>query len=327
MSHPSGLSAEAVKVYRLRVTHPTDSVSQLAERAGLATETVAEAEAQLIGIGLLGPSPAGGWVAVNPETATEELVAHAEQEILARQVALGAVRARMHALSSHYLEARSMRSARGDIELVRGLENVRALIEDQARTATTSVDTLATGGAQSEQAIRAALPNDLRVLSRGCRLRIVFQESARRHKPTTQYAARISAAGGQARCLSHLPTRMILYGEDSAVLPIDHARTGLGVAVIRDPAVLGFLRLLYEHYWTLATDYFAPEEEPPRGLSNEEREILALLAVGKTNPEIARDLGISQRTVARIVARLMERLDADSRFQAGVRAVQLGWLD
>lgn len=327
MSHPSGLSTDAVQVYRLRVTHPTDSVADLAERAGLSPQAVAEAQRQLIDVGLLGPSPAGGWVAVNPETATEKLLAHSEQEILRRQVALGAIRARMHALSSHYLEARSMRSARGDIELVRGLENVRAVIEDQARTVTTSVDTLATGGAQSEQAIRAALPNDLRVLSRGCRLRIVFQESARRHKPTTQYAARITAAGGQARCLSHLPTRMILYGQDSAVLPIDHDRTGLGVAVIRDSAVLGFLRLLYEHYWSLATDYFGTSGESPRGLSNEEREILTLLAAGKTNPAIGKDLGISQRTVARIVASLMERLEANSRFQAGVRAVQLGWLD
>ena len=326
MSHPSGLSADTIRVYRLRVTHPTDSVAELAERAWLAPETVAEAEKELISMGLLCASPAGGWVAVSPDTATEELIASAEQEVLQRQVALGAIRARMHALSSHYLEARSMRSARGDIEIVRGLENVRAIIDDLARTASTSVDTLASGGGQSEQALRAALPNDLRVLSRGCQLRIVFQDSARRHKPTTQYVSRLIAAGGQARCISHLPTRMILYGMDSAVLPIDHERTSIGVVVIRDPSVLGFLRLLYDYYWAEATGFFAADHESPRGLNGEEREILSLLAAGKTNPTISKELGISPRTVARIVAGLMERLGADSRFQAGVKAVQSGWL-
>jgi DNA-binding CsgD family transcriptional regulator len=327
MSHPSGLSADTIKVYRLRVTRPTDSAEELAGRAGLAPDVVIQAQNELISLGLLAVSPAGGWVAVNPETATEKLVASTEQEILRQQVALGAVRARMHALSGHYLEARSMRSARGDIELVRGLENVRAVIEDLARTASTSVDTLASGGGQSEQALRAALPNDLRVLSRGCRLRILFQDSARRHKPTAQYVSRITAAGGQARCLSHLPTRLILYGKDSAVLPMNHERTGLGVVVIRDSSVLGFLHRLYEYYWTQATDFCATEDDSLRGFCNEEREILALLAAGKTNPTISRELGISPRTVARMVASLMARMGAASRFQAGVRAVQLGWLD
>jgi DNA-binding CsgD family transcriptional regulator/sugar-specific transcriptional regulator TrmB len=327
MNHPSGLSPETLTVYRLRVTHPTDRAAELAQRAGLPRDLVISAEQELTNLGLLRTSPGGGSVAVNPETATEELIAATDQEILQRQVALGAVRARMNALSSHYLEARSMRAARGDIEVVRGLDNVRALIEDLARTASSSVDTLASGGGQSEQALRAALPNDLRVLSRGVRVRIVFQDSARRHRPTARYVSRLAADGGEARCLSHLPTRMILYGQDCAVLPIDHARTSIGVVVIRDTAVLGFLRLLYNHYWARATSFLLKDTSTPRGLDREDHEVLTLLAAGKTNPTISRELGISPRTVARIVASLMERLEADSRFQAGIRAAQLGWLD
>ncbi|WP_258037140.1 MULTISPECIES: helix-turn-helix transcriptional regulator [unclassified Streptomyces] len=326
MNHPSGLSAAAVQVYRLRVTHPTDSVTELGCRAGLPPEVVIAAESELTRLGLLRTSPAGGWVAVGPETATEELVAATEHEILQLQVALGATRAKMQALSAHYMEARSLRSARGDIETVRGLDNIRAVIDDLARTATTTVDTLAPGGGQGEQALSAALPNDLRVLSRGCQLRILFQDSARRHKPTGQYVTRITAAGAQARCLSHLPTRMILYGDDCAVLPIDHERTGLGVIVVRDASVLGFLRWLYDHHWSQATDFFVDEHESPLGLSSVEAEILSQLASGRTNPTISAELGMSERTVARIVAGLMERLGAGSRFEAGVRAVQLGWV-
>ncbi|WP_209311079.1 helix-turn-helix transcriptional regulator [Streptomyces spiramenti] len=326
MTHPSGLSTVAVTIYRLRVANPTASPEELAARAGLTSAAVAGAEQELGTLGLLRPSPAGGLVAVGPDTATEELVAAGDHDILQAQVALGATRAKMQALSGHYLEARSLRSERGDIETVVGLENIRAVIDDLSRTVTGSVDTLAPGGAQPEHATAAALPSDLRALGRGCRLRILFQYGARRHQPTRHYVSNITSAGAQARCVSHLPTRMILYGEDCAVLPVDHENTGDGVIVVRDASVLSFLRRLYEYYWSRASDFLLEEGDSPLGLSPVESEILAQLAEGRTNPVISADLGVSERTVARIVAALMERLGAGSRFEAGVRAVQLGWV-
>ncbi|MFE2539748.1 hypothetical protein [Actinacidiphila glaucinigra] len=42
---------------------------------------------------------------------------------------------------------------------------------------------------------------------------------------------------------------------------------------------------------------------------------------------MGRKLGLSDRTVRRIVAELMQQIGADSRFQAGVKMVRLGWLD
>ncbi|MFF7912187.1 hypothetical protein [Streptomyces sp. NPDC007914] len=41
---------------------------------------------------------------------------------------------------------------------------------------------------------------------------------------------------------------------------------------------------------------------------------------------MAKRLGVSPRTARRIAADLMERLEARSRFEAGVHAVQDGWL-
>ncbi|MCJ0873473.1 hypothetical protein MTF69_29815 [Streptomyces sp. AP-93] len=42
---------------------------------------------------------------------------------------------------------------------------------------------------------------------------------------------------------------------------------------------------------------------------------------------IARSLGISSRTLRRIMMDLMYKLKADSRFQAGAHAVARGWLN
>ncbi|MGH3118350.1 MAG: response regulator transcription factor [Gaiellales bacterium] len=61
-------------------------------------------------------------------------------------------------------------------------------------------------------------------------------------------------------------------------------------------------------------------------LSPDEQKLLMLLTVGLKDQVIARQLGIAGRTVERHVAKLMRRLNAKSRFQAGVEAARSGWI-
>jgi DNA-binding NarL/FixJ family response regulator len=70
--------------------------------------------------------------------------------------------------------------------------------------------------------------------------------------------------------------------------------------------------------------------ESPEGdwhLTGRHRELVRMLGGGLTDEAMARKLGVSERTVRRLVSELTERLGAASRFQAGVCAVRLGWLD
>ncbi|MGP3970732.1 LuxR C-terminal-related transcriptional regulator [Streptomyces sp. 6N223] len=328
------IDAVAVRVYQLRVAHPTDLVAQLAERAGLQVAEVARAERHLARLGLLQPSPGGGWVAVNPESAAESLLAPVEQDILERRITMAATREQLHALSGDYLEARGMRSAKGSIEIVKDLGNIRSVIDDLARTCASSIEVLSPGGGQNEEAMRAALPLDLDVLGRGVRLRMLLQHSARGHRATAQYVETIVAAGAEVRCTGVLPSRMLIYDRHCAVLPVDPEHTGVGVALIRDTSVMGFLGRLFAHYWRTAEDFLADPEcdeaAPPEEVGGElrgiERDVLLLMAAGKTNEAIALQLGISRRSVSRLVGRLMDRLGATNRFQAGARAARLGWL-
>jgi DNA-binding NarL/FixJ family response regulator len=64
-----------------------------------------------------------------------------------------------------------------------------------------------------------------------------------------------------------------------------------------------------------------PVEQTPR-----HHKVLRLLADGLTDDAIARQVGVSVRTVRNDMAAAMLSLDARSRFQAGVRAAQLGLL-
>lgn len=58
-----------------------------------------------------------------------------------------------------------------------------------------------------------------------------------------------------------------------------------------------------------------------------ECEVLAGIVAGRSNDEIAADLGIASRTVESHLTRLYQRYDVQSRAELAVRAVQEGWLE
>jgi DNA-binding NarL/FixJ family response regulator len=62
----------------------------------------------------------------------------------------------------------------------------------------------------------------------------------------------------------------------------------------------------------------------PEPLSDREREILALLAHGLSNPEIAERLNLAQGTVKNYVTAILQKLGARDRTQAAIRARELG---
>lgn len=61
-------------------------------------------------------------------------------------------------------------------------------------------------------------------------------------------------------------------------------------------------------------------------LTDRELEVLALVGQGYTNKAIGAQLGISDRTVQGHLARIFTKLQAESRTEAVMRAVSLGWL-
>lgn len=67
-------------------------------------------------------------------------------------------------------------------------------------------------------------------------------------------------------------------------------------------------------------------EAQAAGLTAQELEVLRLLALGKTNRQIAQELLVSLSSVKAYVRRLISKLGVSDRTQAAVRAVELGLL-
>lgn len=94
-------------------------------------------------------------------------------------------------------------------------------------------------------------------------------------------------------------------------------------SVISQPEVVQGVTSLFDAAWRNATD-FDVYNARIADLRQIAPQVLDLLASGCKDETAARALDLSVRTYRRRVAELMTALGADSRFQAGVRARELG---
>jgi len=103
------------------------------------------------------------------------------------------------------------------------------------------------------------------------------------------------------------------------------------VAAIRTAAaggdVLGptVLRRLVQHF--VQRPDRATKEEMMRALSERELEVLRMLARGRSNAEIGRDLFISEATVKTHLTRVLTKLGVRDRLQAVIRAYEVGLIE
>ena len=136
---------------------------------------------------------------------------------------------------------------------------------------------------------------------------------------------RLDAAGAQVRISSApLPHETIILDRRVAILAGEPSPLGREYTVTTSPVLVGGVYSLFTAAWEAAIDLGAFVRGEVPELALEDREVLRALGSGLTDEAAARRLGTSLRTYRRRVAELMAALEAGSRFQAGVRAGELG---
>lgn len=132
--------------------------------------------------------------------------------------------------------------------------------------------------------------------------------------------------GGEAPRVPHLvvltddPDQASAAWGAGAMAVLPHG-TDLAVAL---PAVASGLTVSAPALLTPRSEPLPPEE--PVSLTPRERDVLELLAEGRSNDEIALALGVRTTTVRFHVRALLAKLDAENRTAAVVRSVRLGLL-
>jgi DNA-binding CsgD family transcriptional regulator len=160
-------------------------------------------------------------------------------------------------------------------------------------------------------------------LRRGVRYRVLLAEDVRANPVLSLRLSRLTLTGAEVRTVSGLPAEATVVDGRLAMLP---AAGGSELAVVRLPSVVCALVALFEQLWLAAAPLTSAEVTNGAGLTARERELLGLLSAGCTDESAAARLGISVRTVRRMMAAIMTRLGARSRFQAGLKAADRGLL-
>lgn len=130
------------------------------------------------------------------------------------------------------------------------------------------------------------------------------------------------------------PARVLVvtsYTEPSAVLPA--VRAGAAGYVYKDidpPALAAAIRSVHAGHVLLHPDVvrlLAADDTRPAELTARERDVLAELARGRSNREIARALILSEKTVKTHVSAILGKLGVQDRTQVALHAVRTGLVD
>ncbi|MFE3451938.1 LuxR C-terminal-related transcriptional regulator [Nonomuraea sp. NPDC059194] len=165
-------------------------------------------------------------------------------------------------------------------------------------------------------------------VAKGVRVRSMHAQIALADPPMRELLRARAARGIEVRIAPVIPTRMLVYDRHLAIVQADPDDLTAGAVLIRSPNVVRSLAAIYDYLWMTASELDdVPRSADGSTLTEQQRAVLRMLAEGAKDDAIARSLGVSTRTVTRVVGELSAMLGAGSRFQAGVRAARLGWLD
>lgn len=321
-----GLSDDAQALYTAMVASPAAGVAELAEAIGRSEIAVHELLDQLVELSLVRPSRQheGRLWPVDPAVGLQALLRQRQQELAAGQAALERSQA---AVKSLLADLDSGAPGQADSEHLTGLDAVQERLNRLVAQAKYEVLSLVPGGAQPAEVLEAAREADAALLARDVPTRVLYQDAIRNDAATAAYARWMSESGAQVRTAPLLPRRLLLVDRTAALVPLDPSDERAGAVATTNPGVIDQLAALFEALWQNAAPIVETRPvDPATGLTGVQKQLLTLLAGGATDEMAGRQLGLGERTVRRIMADLMKQLGARSRFEAGLRAKEQGWL-
>jgi DNA-binding CsgD family transcriptional regulator/sugar-specific transcriptional regulator TrmB len=322
-----GLGSDAEQVYRQMLAEPGWGVADLAEHLRVTELDVRTALDALFALSLVRDSAdrPGGLHAVSPEVGLGSALARQQEQLARQQQRVVDSQAAMLRLIDDLATSTRVATA-PEAERFLGMDAVNDRLGRLEHEVAEEILTFMPGGAHSAAALGHARQIDSRLLARGVRMQTVALDTIRNDQPTLAHARFLTDGGGDFRTSPVLPTRMIIADRRIVFVPIDPADTRAGALALTGSGVVAALLALFHQVWRIATPLGAARDPDRQGLSAQEKALLELLAQGFTDEAAATRLGCSQRTARRIMADLMERLGARSRFEAGLRAARNGWL-
>ena len=201
---------------------------------------------------------------------------------------------------------------------------MRTVIAQEIGQAKHEVCSTLPAGPYPVEVLRSSWDSDVNLLRGGLTGAVIYQADAVRTPEVLRYLTEFAAAGAKVRVAARVTHRTVIIDRRLVVVAVHQDTMKVPFLLVREPALVHNFRDQFAATWRSAHSVGVGPED---SLADESvREILAILSSGVTDDVAARQLGVSARTVRRRMAAVLDLLGASSRFEAGAKAVQSGWL-
>lgn len=333
MLEAAGMTQEEELLYRALLESGKSTSADLADSTGLAPSRISSLMPRLRARGMV--TQAGGrpptYLPVPPVIAIEALVIQEEEELHRRSEELSRLRVAAAELARHVGRPSGPGGASPEfVEVLQGREALGDRFYALQRAARHEVL-----GFDKPPYVIGSPPTSAestsvqrQQLERGVKYRIVYDSSALEQEGMLRQLESLREAGEDARVHPRVPMKLAIADRKLGLIPLNltdpTAASGL---IIHESSLLEALVMFFDTMWERAQPFASPfEARASQDLSELERRLVLLLGSGLKDEAIARQLGLGSRTVLRHVSNLLARVEARTRFQAGVQAAKRGWL-
>lgn len=318
MLRAAGLDDIEEQVYRAALRRPAAPVAELARSVGASSTRVRGALVALEELGLVERTTHRRFVPADPESALLALIQRREAE-------LTAARGEVVELADEYRTGRVQSETSDLVEVLTSPETIARRLRELNHGVHEEILVFDKPPYLFQPGDEVAVEQPL--LRRGVVAKAIYSQEAFAWPRRVENLQRLAALGEESRVLPELPFKLRIYDRRAGVVPLmSNDQSVEGVAVIHRSGILLALVALFEAYWERAFPVAGGATARPAELTDKDVEVLRLLGTGLKDEAIARQLGISMRTVRRRVLRMMDLLHASTRFQAGAQAMRRGWL-
>jgi sugar-specific transcriptional regulator TrmB len=310
-----GVSAEDEATYRSLLERPRSTLTELTGPTGRGQAALRRSLSRLTELGLVSlvPGRPTRFLAARPDVAVDGLVARRQEEFERSRAAARLLLTEVPVEGRHRPE--------DQVEIVVGQAAVAAQfrhLQHQAEDEMLVLD-------RPPYAQDPGEPNPAEdpMLARGVSLRAVYAPEAFEVPGALELTASAMAAGEQARVHTNVPFKLVVVDLRTALLPLtdDQVESVESALVVHNPTLVAALGEMLELLWRVATPLVVASRAAAPGAPTDaldDEALVALLAAGLKDEAIARQLGVSLRTVQRRISTVMQGLGARTRFQAGI---------
>src|SRR5262245_46789668 len=316
---PWGIDDRSDGLYRAILRYPQRSADQLGRILGWTPSEVDELARPLLRVRLVRLTESGIYFAPPPTAAIDRLVAQEQARLAQRRQKVLEARAATADFTAEHLSGQAERRMPVPMDVVTGAE-IPGAIEDLARTTRGDVCSLVRRSRSTKHPYLTQVGRFL--LDSGRTMRTVYPIGLLADADQLAAVQQWLAQGEQARIAPDVPTRMIVFGSEAAVVDLTFDQESETDLIVRSPVLVAVLRELFERVWTHAVAVSYADVD---SANDERKKLIELLSFGQKDEYVARHLGVSLRTVRRRVSDLLAELGAATRFQAGMEAVRRGW--